>query len=43
MLPQLLPDVERLIYLDADTLVTSDLTALWESDLAGNFLGGGER
>ena len=39
VLPQLLPDVERLIYLDADTLVTSDLTALWESDLAGNFLG----
>ena len=38
MLPQLLPDVERLIYLDADTLATSDLTALWESDLAGNFL-----
>ena len=39
VLPQLLPDVERLIYLDADTLVSSDLTALWESDLAGNFLG----
>ena len=39
VLPQLLPDVERLIYLDADTLVTSDLTALWESDLTGNFLG----
>lgn len=38
-LPQLLPHLDRVIYLDADTLVTGDLTALWHSDLHGNLLG----
>lgn len=32
---QLDGDVERLIYLDVDTLVRHDLTELWVSDLAG--------
>ncbi len=36
LLADLLPaDVTRVIYLDADTLVRSDLTALWRTDLAG--------
>ncbi|MEN9504172.1 MAG: hypothetical protein RI958_98 [Actinomycetota bacterium] len=32
---QLGGDLDRLIYLDVDTLVRHDLTELWESDLAG--------
>lgn len=38
-LPQLLPHLDRVIYLDADTLVTGDLSALWHSDLHGKLLG----
>ena len=36
---QLHGDVERLIYLDVDTLVRHDLTPLWESDLDGKPVG----
>lgn len=32
-------DCHRLIYLDADLTVQSDLRALWESDLGNNYLG----
>lgn len=39
LLPNLLPEVDRVLYLDYDTLVLRNLTALWHSDLAGNFLG----
>lgn len=39
LLPNLLPEVDRVLYLDYDTLVLGDLTTLWHSDLAGNFLG----
>ena len=35
LLPDLLPDVERVLYLDADTFVAADLTALAEVDLGG--------
>ena len=37
-LADILPDVSRIIYLDADTLLTGDLTELWRTDLEGNFL-----
>ena len=37
---ELLPaEYERVIYLDSDIVVTGDLAALWESDLAGHPLG----
>lgn len=36
LMPFVLPDCLRAIYLDADTLVLGDLLPLWETDLAGN-------
>lgn len=33
LLPELLPEVERVLYLDADTLVLAPLRPLWETDL----------
>lgn len=33
-LPELLPDVGRVLYLDADTLAADSLEELWETDLA---------
>ena len=39
LLPNLLPEVDRVLYLDYDTLVLGDLTTMWHSDLAGNFFG----
>jgi lipopolysaccharide biosynthesis glycosyltransferase len=36
LLPRLLPEAERVIYLDADTIVTSSLRRLWELDLDGH-------
>ena len=39
ILPDLLPSLDRIIYLDVDTLVLSDLTELWRTDLEGNFIG----
>lgn len=39
LLPNLLPEVDRVLYLDYDTLVVNDLTSLWQSDLEGHFLG----
>jgi len=35
LLPELLPDVRRVLYLDADTLVVSPLAPLFASDLEG--------
>ena len=32
-LPDLLPDVDRMLYLDADTLAMDDLGPLWETDI----------
>lgn len=34
LLPELLPDVERVLYLDADTLVLQSLSPLWDLSLA---------
>lgn len=39
LLPDLLPDVDRLVYVDADTLALSSLTALAASPLDGHPLG----
>jgi lipopolysaccharide biosynthesis glycosyltransferase len=38
-LPELRPDVDRALYLDADLLVLDDLRELWGTDLAGAYLG----
>jgi lipopolysaccharide biosynthesis glycosyltransferase len=35
LLPDLLPDVERILYLDADTLVVNPIRELWETPLGG--------
>ena len=37
-LPDLLPDVERVLYLDVDTIVADSLEPLWKTDLEGNYL-----
>jgi lipopolysaccharide biosynthesis glycosyltransferase len=38
-LPELLPDAERVLYLDADTIVVDSLGPLWELPLGDNYLG----
>lgn len=35
LLPELLPDTARVLYLDADTLVVDSLVPLWRTDLGG--------
>jgi lipopolysaccharide biosynthesis glycosyltransferase len=37
-LPQLLPQLEQVLYLDADTLVLQDLRPLWHTPLEGSLL-----
>jgi len=37
-LPELLPALDRVLYLDADMLVVDDLTPLWQTQLAGYYL-----
>jgi lipopolysaccharide biosynthesis glycosyltransferase len=37
-LPELLPDVDRLLYLDADLLVLESVAPLWELDLRDHYL-----
>lgn len=39
ILADLLPNLDRIIYLDVDTLDLRDLTELWRTDLEGNFIG----
>ncbi|MBR6875580.1 MAG: glycosyltransferase family 8 protein [Bacteroidales bacterium] len=40
LLPELLPELDRIIYLDCDIIVRQDLVRLWnETDLANNYLG----
>jgi FkbM family methyltransferase len=39
LLPQLLPTVSRVLYLDADILVADAIRPLWETDLGGRSLG----
>ena len=38
-LPLALPNVDKVIYTDADTLVRKSIRTLWETDLGGNLLG----
>jgi lipopolysaccharide biosynthesis glycosyltransferase len=38
-LPQLLPGVDRVLYLDVDTLAMDDLGPLWATDLDGAYVG----
>lgn len=40
LLPLLLENTRRCLYLDSDTLIVGDLTALWETDLNGYCLAG---
>ena len=35
-LPELLPDIDRILYLDADTVALESLAPLWETELGGN-------
>jgi lipopolysaccharide biosynthesis glycosyltransferase len=37
-LDELLPDVDRVLYLDVDTIVMDDLKPLWSTNLEGNYL-----
>jgi lipopolysaccharide biosynthesis glycosyltransferase len=37
-LPELLPDTERVLYLDVDTLATDDLRPLWETDMGASWV-----
>lgn len=37
-LPELLPHVDRVLYLDIDTIVVDSLEQLWRTDLAGHYL-----
>ncbi|HYJ22165.1 MAG TPA: glycosyltransferase family 8 protein [Solirubrobacterales bacterium] len=39
LLPRLLPDLDRVLYLDCDIVVTASLRPLWETDLDGALLG----
>lgn len=38
-LPELLPDASRVLYLDADLIVTDSLLPLWHTELRGHLLG----
>jgi len=40
LIPELLPDCDKAIYMDADTLVVSDLGGLWSADLGDNLVAG---
>jgi lipopolysaccharide biosynthesis glycosyltransferase len=39
-LPELLPDVDKILYLDADTIAVDSLGELWATDLTGNYVAG---
>jgi lipopolysaccharide biosynthesis glycosyltransferase len=39
-LPELLPDLDRVLYLDADLIVRHDIAELYQSDLGGKAMGG---
>ena len=38
-LPELIPDTDRVLYLDSDLIVTDNLRPLWDIDLDGRLLG----
>jgi|GEM_PF-1695350 len=40
LIPEILPDCDKAIYMDADALVVSDLSDLWSADLGDNLVGG---
>lgn len=40
LLPSLLPDLERVLYLDCDILIKGDLLPFWETDLTGYYAAG---
>ncbi|SFP81112.1 Lipopolysaccharide biosynthesis protein, LPS:glycosyltransferase [Mesorhizobium sp. NFR06] len=40
LIPEMLPDCDKAIYMDADTLVVSDLSGLWSADLGDNLVAG---
>jgi lipopolysaccharide biosynthesis glycosyltransferase len=37
-LPELLGELDRILYVDVDTIAVDDLTPLWQTDLADNYL-----
>lgn len=39
LLPALLPDISRVLYLDADMIVMGDIRPLWDTHLNGNIFG----
>jgi lipopolysaccharide biosynthesis glycosyltransferase len=39
MIPELLPDAERVLYLDSDVLIRKSLAPLWQIDLGGHLIG----
>ena len=40
LIPEILPDCDKAIYMDADTLVVSDVSGLWSADLGDNLVAG---
>ena len=38
-LPELVPDVDRVLYLDADLIVTDDLLPLWRTEMGDSYVG----
>lgn len=40
ILPELLPETDRCIYIDCDTLVQGDISRLWNEDISGALVGG---
>jgi len=38
-LPELLPDIDRVLHLDADLIAVDDLVPLWETELGDHYLG----
>ena len=38
-LPELVPEAERMLYLDVDTLALDDIAPLWQLDMAGFYVG----
>lgn len=38
-LPDILPNLDRVIFLDSDIVVVEDITPLWNSDLEGHWMG----
>ena len=39
LIPNLLPNLDRMVYLDTDIIVSGDLSKLWNFDLEGNIIG----